>query len=625
MEPDMNRPTSASTASRATTRRTGCPAGSSPRWSPAAAGGPGGTADSGGRDPRLRREHPAHARPPSSGSARSATSRLPLGHPPPRRGRDRRLRASGRARIYFGDEVRGLHGHVEEGDWVFVPPFMPHVECNLSRTKPLDLDDHPHPGEHRRQPARRRRRRPARTGWTAARDRRRRVDAGAALERRRSSPRPSPSTPAEPEHFDLAFTAVTQPCPWPKAYGGDLVAPGRGGGDALGDRRQDAALDAQLLPAPGRHRRRRSATRWNCCATGAATAPARSAATRTASRSTSPGQLRRGRAGRHLRGQPGEPLAGRDIPGPEDLPSSAAYLDAPGRTAAAERRSMTERSRAYWSGGRSFDMRHVPGPVYLTVEGERVPHQAIWLRPYDALRPVARAERRAARPRRARLRVRLHDPRAGAARPRPAVGKARAGHRQPGSRHVVPPRPGAAVSTTGCSTPRRRSRPTPAAAWAPASSSPAITVTWPPWSRKECSVRPDRGRIPPMPPADRTLCHRRRLRRHVHPRPPAAGGPVAGDRVHHPGALQYPDRLNAATELIDVPAATLGADRPAAAHPGRRDLDLRRAQRPGRTRWRRCSPRTSAWCRASGCCCARRTTRGRSPPGSACSRPAASS
>jgi acyl-CoA thioesterase-2 len=49
---------------------------------------------------------------------------------------------------------------------------------------------------------------------------------------------------------------------------------------------------------------------------------------------------------------------------------------------------MTERSRAYWSGGRSFDLRHVPGPVYLTVEGSRLPHQAVWLRPYDALRPV---------------------------------------------------------------------------------------------------------------------------------------------------------------------------------------------------------------------------------------------
>jgi acyl-CoA thioesterase-2 len=49
---------------------------------------------------------------------------------------------------------------------------------------------------------------------------------------------------------------------------------------------------------------------------------------------------------------------------------------------------MSAESKAYWSGGRSFDMRHVPGPVYLTVEGERVPHQAIWVRPYDALRPV---------------------------------------------------------------------------------------------------------------------------------------------------------------------------------------------------------------------------------------------
>ena len=31
-------------------------------------------------------------------------------------------------------------------------------------------------------------------------------------------------TPCEPEHADLAFTATTQDCPWPKAYGGDLVA-----------------------------------------------------------------------------------------------------------------------------------------------------------------------------------------------------------------------------------------------------------------------------------------------------------------------------------------------------------------------------------------------------------------
>ncbi|MBI0383816.1 thioesterase family protein, partial [Streptomyces albiflaviniger] len=71
-----------------------------------------------------------------------------------------------------------------------------------------------------------------------------------------------------------------------------------------------------------------------------------------------------------------------DVPDPEGLPSSAEYL--------AERAggSMTEESKAYWSGGRGFDMRHVPGPVYLTVEGERLPHQAVWLRPFDPLRPV---------------------------------------------------------------------------------------------------------------------------------------------------------------------------------------------------------------------------------------------
>jgi uncharacterized RmlC-like cupin family protein len=43
---------------------------------------------------------------------------------------------SGRARIYFGDKFED-YIDMSEGDWVFVPPFMPHVECNLSRSKPL--------------------------------------------------------------------------------------------------------------------------------------------------------------------------------------------------------------------------------------------------------------------------------------------------------------------------------------------------------------------------------------------------------------------------------------------------------------------------------------------------------
>jgi uncharacterized RmlC-like cupin family protein len=43
---------------------------------------------------------------------------------------------SGRARIYFGEKFADYYDFAE-GDWVFVPPFMPHIECNLDRNKPL--------------------------------------------------------------------------------------------------------------------------------------------------------------------------------------------------------------------------------------------------------------------------------------------------------------------------------------------------------------------------------------------------------------------------------------------------------------------------------------------------------
>ncbi len=71
-----------------------------------------------------------------------------------------------------------------------------------------------------------------------------------------------------------------------------------------------------------------------------------------------------------------------DLPGPDELPSSADHL------AGREGGTMTPESRDYWSHGRSYDMRHVPGPVYLEVEGGRAPHQALWVKPFDALRPV---------------------------------------------------------------------------------------------------------------------------------------------------------------------------------------------------------------------------------------------
>lgn len=43
---------------------------------------------------------------------------------------------SGRGRIYYGANYRQWVDMVE-GDWVFVPPYMPHVECNMSTTDDL--------------------------------------------------------------------------------------------------------------------------------------------------------------------------------------------------------------------------------------------------------------------------------------------------------------------------------------------------------------------------------------------------------------------------------------------------------------------------------------------------------
>jgi acyl-CoA thioesterase-2 len=196
--------------------------------------------------------------------------------------------------------------------------------------------------------------------------------------------------PAEPEHFDLAFTAVTQPCPWPKAYGGDLVAAAAAAAmRSVTDGKTLHSMHSYFLrPADigaavryevellrdGRGYSTRQVRGYQngkpvytCLASFAA---GEAAGTFEASLA----ETSLGRAG--------------TIPDPEDLPTSAAYLDARASAPLAEASSMTERSRGYWSGGRGFDMRHVPGPVYLTVEGERLPHQAVWLKPYDALRHV---------------------------------------------------------------------------------------------------------------------------------------------------------------------------------------------------------------------------------------------
>jgi acyl-CoA thioesterase-2 len=184
-------------------------------------------------------------------------------------------------------------------------------------------------------------------------------------------------SPVDPQHFDLAFAATTQPCPWPKAYGGDLVAAAAAAamrsvtdGKTMhsmhsyfmrpADIGADVRYEVELLRDGRGYSTRQVRAFQNDKAVYVALA-----------------SFAAGESGGSFTAAFPE-----GIPGPEELPSSAAYLS--GSTGG----TMTEESKAYWSGGRSFDMRHVPGPVYLTIEGEREPVQAVWLKPFDALRPV---------------------------------------------------------------------------------------------------------------------------------------------------------------------------------------------------------------------------------------------
>jgi len=59
----------------------------------------------------------------------------------------------------------------------------------------------------------------------------------------------------------------------------------------------------------------------------------------------------------------------KHLPAPENLPSAAHVLGDTDHPVA-----------SFWATQRAFDIRHVTTPIYFSVEGEHVPHQAVWLR-----------------------------------------------------------------------------------------------------------------------------------------------------------------------------------------------------------------------------------------------------
>jgi acyl-CoA thioesterase-2 len=62
------------------------------------------------------------------------------------------------------------------------------------------------------------------------------------------------------------------------------------------------------------------------------------------------------------------------LPDPETLPSTADVLAGIDHPVA-----------QFWATERAFDIRHVGSPIYLRVDGEPVPHQAVWMRAVGAL------------------------------------------------------------------------------------------------------------------------------------------------------------------------------------------------------------------------------------------------
>ena len=178
--------------------------------------------------------------------------------------------------------------------------------------------------------------------------------------------------------FDRAFLVTPQYVPWPKAYGGDSVAQAAAAALAtIGDDRELHSLHSSFLRPVDIGEPVRYEVELLRDGRGYSTRYVRGyqfdkvVFTTTASFQVP---------------EEGPVLAPAmpEVPDPETLLSSEQYLTA----------QQADQSAAgdYWARGRSFDMRHVPGPLYTAVEGEQVPHQAIWIRAFDTLPEDARTQ-----------------------------------------------------------------------------------------------------------------------------------------------------------------------------------------------------------------------------------------
>ncbi len=171
-----------------------------------------------------------------------------------------------------------------------------------------------------------------------------------------------------PEVFDEAYEATTQYVPWPKAYGGDMVA-------------QSAAA---MMRSVGADRQLHSMHSYFMRPVDIGAVVRYEVENLRDGRGYSTRSVRGYQGGKTVFAAMGSFQVPEDGPEfqaempavvePESLRSAAEVLDGVDGAAA-----------AYWSAGRSFDMRHVPGPVYVQIESEQTPQQAVWVKAFDRL------------------------------------------------------------------------------------------------------------------------------------------------------------------------------------------------------------------------------------------------
>ncbi|SDL26426.1 acyl-CoA thioesterase II [Arthrobacter sp. ok362] len=167
---------------------------------------------------------------------------------------------------------------------------------------------------------------------------------------------------------DEAYEATTQYVPWPKAYGGDMVA------QAAAAMMRSVDTDRSLHSMHSYFMRPvdvGSSVRYEV----ERLRDGRGYSTRT---------VRGFQNGKAVYAAMGSFQVPED--GPDFQPEAPAAVDPASLRTAAEVLAGTGGPAAdYWSTGRSFDMRHIPGPVYVELEGGSVPQQAIWVKAFDSL------------------------------------------------------------------------------------------------------------------------------------------------------------------------------------------------------------------------------------------------